>query len=100
MVFGFRDLRENGLELLIGGARGKDVAFRMTGREAREDLRHLSSRFALAEDDFGHSVAQFAMMVELGEAEVFKGKMAKARKSFVGRELSGTDVTEQFAEQG
>lgn len=97
VVFGFRDLSGNGLELLLSGARGEDVGVGVTGGESREDFGYLSGGFALTEDDFGHSVAQGAVMIEFGEAQVFKRKMAEASKGFVGGELLGSYFLEELA---
>ena len=38
--------------------------------------------FARGEDDFGHAGAQGAVVVELGEAYVFKGQVAQALQRF------------------
>jgi len=97
VVFGFRNLDGNGLELMFCRARGEDVGIGVMGGEAGEDLRDLRGCFSLAEDDLRHSVAQRAMVIELGETEVFERKMAKARESFVGGELTGADISKQLA---
>ena len=97
-IFGLWNLCRNGAELLFGGAGGEDIALGMMRGEVREDLGDLCGSFALAEDDFGHSVAQGAMVVELGKAEVFEGKMAKALDGFIRRELFRTHFLEEFVE--
>jgi len=97
-IFGLWHLGRNGMELLLGSPRGENVGVGVMSREAGEDLRHLSGRFALTEDDFGHSLTQGTMMIELGEAEVFEGEVAKAVESFVGGKLTGADLVEQLSE--
>jgi len=67
--------------------------------EATEDGGDLGGGLALTEDDFGHSLAEGTMVIYLGEAEIFKGKMAEAGYGVVGGELFGSDVVEQLAER-
>jgi hypothetical protein len=70
------------LVLGFGGAGGEDVA--SVGGQAGEDFGYLSRGFALAENHFGHALAEDAVVVELGKAQVFEGEMAKALDGFVG----------------
>ena len=58
------------------GAGDQDVAG--AGEKALGDGDHLLGCFAFGEDDFGHAVAERAMMVDFGEAQIFKGQVAKA----------------------
>src|SRR5580704_11827454 len=55
-------------------------------------------RFALGENHFGHALAQGAMVVELGESQVFEGEMTEALDSFVGGESLFSDLLEQLAQ--
>jgi hypothetical protein len=92
-IDGFGDLSRYSVELFFSRARGEDIAFVLG--QLRENLRHLSGRFALAENHLGHALAQGAVMVDLGEAQVLEGEMAEALDGFVGRELFGADLFEE-----
>ena len=85
-------------ELFFRGAGGEDVGVGVMGGESGEDFGDLGGRFAFAEDNFGHALAKGAMVVELGEAEVFERKMTETLNSLVGRELFGPDFMEQLSE--
>ena len=61
--------------MLARGARGQHVATRLC--HAGKDRGHLGGRFSRGKDHLGHAGAQGAMMVELGEAKVFKGEIAQ-----------------------
>src|ERR1017187_271997 len=81
--------------LFLGGARGRHVA--AVGGEPAEDFGHLTRRFALGKNHFGHALAQGAMVVDLGEAQVFKRQMTQALDGGVGREVLLSDLVEQLA---
>ena len=50
------------------------------GDDTRADRSYLRGAFALAEDHLRHAAAERAMLVDLGEAKVFKGQVAQALK--------------------
>ena len=52
----------------------------------------------MAQNDFGRTHSQCAMVVHLSESEVFERKMAQAFDSIVGREIPAADVIEKFAD--
>ena len=54
--------------------------------------------FPWPEDHFGHSVAQRAMVIHLGESQIFEWKMAQAVDRVVGRKLAPADLLEKFAD--
>ena len=56
--------------------------------QPRENLRHLRWSLPFTENHFRHARAQPAMMVNFGEAEIFKRQMAKAIDGVVGREFA------------
>ena len=93
--FGSVDSGCYGGVLLFGGPGRKDVAA-MLG-EAAEDAGYLFWSLALAEDHFGHAVAEGAVVVDLGEPQIFEGQVSEAVDGFVGRELLLFDLVEQFA---
>src|SRR5580698_1839555 len=93
-IFCLADFFSYGCELLFGGAGGQDVTA-MLG-QAGKNLRYLCRGLALAEYDFRHPRAQRAMVIELGESEVFKRQMAQAGHGLVGRELSAANLLEEF----
>ena len=69
-------------------------------REAGENGGELSGSFALRKNDLGHSVAKGAVVVDVGESEVFKRQMAKTIESSIGGELFGADVFQKFEKCG
>ncbi len=77
-------------------ARGQNIAamFRKPGKNSR----HLRGSLAFSKDNFGHAGAQGAMMVDLGEAEVFERQMAQARDRVIGRELALAHLLEELAD--
>ena len=66
--------------------------------QARHDGADLVGRFALAEDHFRDSVPQRAMMIDLGEAQVFERQVAHAFDGRVDIHGSGADLFEQAAQ--
>jgi hypothetical protein len=85
-----------GFVLFFGGTRGQDVP--AVGREAGEDGGYLVGRFAWRKDHLGHALAQGAMVVELGEAEVLKGQVTQALDGVVGGEALSADLVEELAQ--
>jgi hypothetical protein len=70
-VFNFGNLGGYGFVLGFGGTRGQDVSSVLS--KTGEDLSDLSGRFSFTENHFGHAMAEGAMVIDLGEAEVFEG---------------------------
>src|ERR1700687_2615828 len=81
---------------LFLGSSGRQYVAAVSG-QAGEDVRHLARRFALGKNHFGHTLAQGAMVVDLGETEILKGQVAKALDGFVRRETLFADLLEQLA---
>ena len=54
-----------------------------------------SGRLALGEDDFGHAVAQGAVVVHLGEPEVFKRHVPHAPHGYVDIYRAGAYLFEE-----
>jgi len=100
MVGAFRKGGANGLELFFGGAGREDVAVFVMGGKVDENLCHLGGRFALAENHLGHALAEGTVVIDLGEAEVFEGEMAKALDGLVGGELFGANFVEEAGQGG
>ena len=70
--------------------------FSGTLREQRAGNRDdLSRRLTQPEKDFRHAVAQRAMVVHLGESEVFEGQMADAFERFIHIRRTGANIFEQ-----
>jgi len=86
----------DGFELFFGRARGEDVAF--VGGQSCEDFGYLRGGLAFAEDHFGHALAEGAVVVELGEAEVFEGEMAQALDGLVGGQFALADLVEELSD--
>ena len=78
-----------------GGAGNKNV-FRAREQCVR-DADDLVRRFAQAEDDFGHPVAQRAVVIDLGEAEILEGHVAHAFHGFVNAAGAAADAFEERA---
>ena len=66
--------------------------------QTRKDGCNLGRRLAGSEDHFGHPGAQGAMVVNVGESQIFEGKMAQAINGGVGGELAPADLLEEFAD--
>ena len=64
--------------------------------EPLSDGRHLLRRLALAENDLGEALAQGAVMIQRGEAQVFVGKVSQALESFVDRQIAVADRLQQL----
>jgi hypothetical protein len=97
-VDGFGDLGRYSVKLFFSRARGQDIAFVLG--QLRENLRHLGGSLALAENHFGHALAEGAVMINFGEAEVFEREMAQTGYRFVGCELFGADIFEETGKGG
>ena len=93
-VFGFVDLGCYGGVLLFGGPGCQDIS--VVSGEPAEDIGNLFRRFALAEDHLGHALAEGAVVVDLGEPQVFEGQVTEAIDGFVGRELAPANLIEQI----
>src|SRR5882757_8260217 len=63
-----------------------------------EDGCDLRRRLALAKHNFRHADSQRAMMINLCEPQVFKGKMTKPLDRIVGRSFSPAHVFEELAD--
>ena len=83
-------------QLLCTGPRRQDVA--AVFGQTRKDGRHLGRSLARTEDHFGHPVAQGAMVVQVGESQIFEGKMAQAINGGVGGKLAPAHLVEEFAD--
>jgi hypothetical protein len=69
-----------------------------TGQEFIRDRNDVIDGFAQAEDYLGHAVAQGAVVVYLGETDVFEGEMAKFGEGCVGIDGAGAHFVQEFAE--
>ena len=63
-----------------------------------ENSGEVSWRLAFSEDDLRHACAQSAVVIHLGESQIFEGKMAQALDRFIGSKLAPSDLLEQFAD--
>jgi len=66
--------------------------------ESGEDFGDLRCGFSLPENHLGHARAQAAMVIYLGEIEIFKGKMAQALHGIIGGKFALAHLLEQFAD--
>src|SRR5581483_4950997 len=86
----------HGGELRFRGAGDQDISSMPC--QASENFGDLLGSFPLAEDNLGHPGAQRAMMVHLGESQIFEWKMTQALDGVVRRELPLLYLIEQFAD--
>jgi len=63
-----------------------------------EDRRHLRWGLAFSEDHLGHAGTKGAVMIHLGEAEVFERQVAQAGDGFVGSEFTFANLLEKSAD--
>ena len=94
-IFNSAQLLSDRSELFSVGACRQDVA-PMFG-ESREKLRHLRGTLPFGKYHFRHSCTQCAMMIELGESQVFEWHVPQALHRFIGRELAAANLFEKFA---
>jgi hypothetical protein len=87
---GVSECGEDGGVLFFGGTRGENVA--AVGGQAEEDGGYLGWRFAGGKDHLGHALAEGAMVVDFGEAQVLEGEVAKTIYGFVGGETLFPDL--------
>ncbi len=71
------------------GPRGEHVVVRV--REPSHDRHHLLRSLALAEDGLGYPVAERAVQIHAGEAQVLHGKRAEPGQGLLGRHRAGRD---------
>ena len=95
-VFGAGELRGDQGGALAVGARDQHVLG--IGQQALRDGGDLFRRLALGEDHFRHAVAQGAMVVHLGEAQVFKRHVPHAPHGCVDIYRAGAHLFEQRAQ--
>jgi hypothetical protein len=82
--------------LLFAGSRRQDLAAVLG--QAGKDSRDLGRRLAFSENDLRHAGPQSPMMIDFGEAEIFKRQMPHARDRVVGREHALADLLEKLAD--
>src|SRR5262252_874070 len=82
-------------KLPVVGARGQNIP--AMSCQARENASHLRSRLSLAENDFRHSIAERAMMINLGESQIFEWKVTQAINRIVGRERASADLLKEVS---
>jgi len=83
-------------ELFLVGVRGQDIATILG--QPRENLGDLRWSLPFSENHFGHAGAEAAMVIDLGEAEIFERQMAQAIDSIVRLEFAAADLLEKFAD--
>ena len=78
------------------GARNQDVTG--VSYQALRDGHHLFRSLTFGEDDLWHAMTKGAMVVDLGEAEVFKGHMAHAAHGCLDIHCAGAHLFKQRAQ--
>ena len=58
----------------------------------------LRGSLPFSEDDFRHASTQRAVMIDLGEAKIFKRHVTQTCDRVVGRDFSLADILEKFAD--
>ncbi len=89
---------EDRIEHFTSSASGEDVASGLG--HAGEDGCYLGGGFAGGKDDLGHTGAEGAVMIDLGETEIFERKIAEAVEGFVDRRAALADFVEQRFDAG
>ena len=92
----FFETRIDGGELLLVGPRGQDIASVL--HEARKNSSYLRRGLPFSQDHFGHAGTQSTMMIDFGEAEIFKGQMPEAIDGGVRSKRPAADLLEKFAD--
>ena len=65
--------------------------------QAGEYAQNLRGRLSFSENDLRHAVAQRAMVVHLGEAEVFERQVTQPIDGVVRRQFALAHLLEEFA---
>jgi hypothetical protein len=92
------DPLDGGVDVPVG-ARDENVLLRaFHAKHAANDLRNLLGCFATAEDHFSVALPQSAMVVNFGEAEVFKGHVAQAVEGLRSGQATSAESLQQIAE--
>src|ERR1700690_659173 len=86
----------HGCKLLLGGASSQHVLSML--RQSLKNCRHLRRSLPLSENHFRHAHAQGPGVIDLGKAEVFKGKMAELAHCVVRGDAAGADLREKLAD--
>src|SRR5512140_1744816 len=94
MELGCGDKNTDLFKLRLCRARRENVVFPQ--REPLEDRSDVGSGFALSEDDLRHADPNGAMVVNLGEAEVFEREVLELLDRIVGRDLTLFDLLEEL----
>ena len=95
-VVGAGEAGEDGIGAGAVGAGDEDVGG--VFEEGFGDGDHLFGGFALGEDDFGDAVAEGAVVIDFGEAEVLEGQVAHAREGAIDFEFARADLLEHGAQ--
>ena len=84
---------------LIVGAGHQDVVPRIfLAQHSARDFRHLLRCFPFAQNDFGKTLAELALVIHFGEVKIFEGKMLQALDGFVRSELAGLHRFQNFTQ--
>ena len=87
----------HGCKNLLVRAGHQDVVPRVFfAHHGAHNFRHLLRRFPFAQNDFGKTLPQRAVMIHLGKAEIFKRQMLQALDGFVRGKLAGFHGFQNF----
>ena len=93
-----RDLADRGARGLVGSRR--EDAARAGVEQRRHDRRHLLGRLSLCQHCFGSALANLAVRVHAGEAEVAVRQLGEAVESVLGRDVAAADLLQELGEVG
>jgi hypothetical protein len=93
IVLGFAEFLAYGPNLLRRDASGEDIVPALG--KASKYLRKVLWLFAGSENNFGHAGAERAMMIDLGEPEIFEWQMTQFVDGFVGGEFAVANLFEE-----
>ncbi len=93
---GTADALDGGEDFFVGAGDKDVVVGRFFGNHGADDFGYLRGSFTFAEDYFGVALAEGAVVVHLGEAEVLEGQMLQPGNGCFGGELAHFDGLQEL----
>ena len=79
------------------GARDQDIVLRSRTQHHAHDAGHLLGGLPVCVDDLGKTLAQYAVMIDLGKAEIFERQVSQPLGSLGDRQVALLHIIEESA---
>ncbi len=93
---GAADAADGGVDSFVGAGDEDVVAGVRALEHGLRDGSDLGGGFSFAEDDFREALAEGAVVVDIGDADVFEGQMLETLEGGFGGELFGLNLLQNF----